>query len=165
MSTACGSSPLTRGAPRKSAGRMDVERIIPAHAGSTRTGPAGIRGTSDHPRSRGEHSMRSNPSHGGSGSSPLTRGAPVTGAAHGLCAGIIPAHAGSTMDPFTSGACGGDHPRSRGEHALIWKSPQVPPGSSPLTRGARRRRASRCAHRRIIPAHAGSTTESSSWSR
>ena len=51
-----------------------------------------------------------------------------------------------------------DHPRIRGEHVPTVRAAQVFEGSSPHTRGARRRGAARHARRRIIPAYAGSTT-------
>ena len=51
-----------------------------------------------------------------------------------------------------------DHPRIRGEHASSLAVSIISGGSSPHTRGARRRRLDKDEHRRIIPAYAGSTT-------
>ena len=98
------------------------------------------------------------------GSSPLTRGALVRGLNVYGAAGLIPAHAGSTVSGVTKSAAMSAHPRSRGEHTpgivtavSLW-------GSSPLTRGARIRNAVLGLHQRLIPAHAGSTSRWSSRS-
>ena len=52
----------------------------------------------------------------------------------------------------------GDHPRIRGEHQEFAVGEVIHSGSSPHTRGARRRRPDPDEHRRIIPAYAGSTS-------
>ena len=158
-----GSSPHTRGAPRRTACRTrcqwdhprirgehvavwrDLEvplGIIPAYAGSTPTPPSGLQPVPlDHPRIRGEHARAPEP--------------------RGEHLGIIPAYAGSTIDvitkmavsrgssPHTRGApssCGSkpspfrDHPRIRGESTRIFRTKRAPPsGSSPHTRGAQTR--------------------------
>ena len=69
-----GSSPLTRGKQRPSASTLEIQRLIPAHAGKTVTrarcctiGPA-------HPRSRGENAPATTRIARPGGSSPLTRG-------------------------------------------------------------------------------------------
>ena len=76
-------------------------------------------------------------------------------------AGIIPAYAGST--PSTSGQVGGDadHPRIRGEHKSTYRYLHQYAGSSPHTRGARRRHRRQPTRRPIIPAYAGSTRRGS----
>ena len=71
-----GSSPLTRGAPHEVLDLVTVQRIIPAHAGSTKGTTMADKDVS--------------------GSSPLTRGARLGDQGHTEDAGIIPAHAGST---------------------------------------------------------------------
>ena len=71
------------------------------------------------------------------GSSPHTRGAPVTMCGRIRSRGIIPAYAGSTSRELASSATMRDHPRIRGEHAVT--------GSLIVTRSG------------IIPAYAGST--------
>ncbi len=74
--------------------------------------------------------------------------------------GIIPAHAGSTRR-LPCGMTGtGDHPRSRGEHMLANVSSHGSWGSSPLTRGAHVTTREVYPVNGIIPAHAGSTTDS-----
>jgi len=92
-----------------------------------------------------------------SGSSPLSRGAPVELDTHLEHERIIPALAGSTPPHPHAYPSGADHPRSRGEHTRFGGAPGGRFGSSPLSRGAHR-----CRHRPrrppgIIPALAGST--------
>ena len=93
------------------------------------------------------------------GSSPHTRGAPVRGDDAPQKRGIIPAYAGSTPAGLRPAAAGKDHPRIRGEHE--WEASEVAfwPGSSPHTRGAHRSMDGQTRGRRIIPAYAGSTSE------
>ncbi len=152
-----GSSPLTRGAPLAVAPGVSVLRIIPAHAGSTKPMPRSAKLSADHPRSRGEHESKTPLSRSPTGSSPLTRGAPMRG--HGPSSKardhprsrgehlgfaaevdgadrIIPAHAGSTLSPGPSRRRKWDHPRSRGEHLTFCCRSGLGLGSSPLTRGA-----------------------------
>ena len=93
-----------------------------------------------------------------SGSSPLTRGARPQVQTETYQTRIIPAHAGSTFAFGCKRRCGPDHPRSRGEHRKHGLDPDVEDGSSPLTRGAPQPRPPSRTQRRIIPAHAGSTT-------
>ncbi|ERH20056.1 hypothetical protein HMPREF0043_00185 [Actinobaculum sp. oral taxon 183 str. F0552] len=114
-----GSSPHTRGA-REGGEFVDRERrIIPAYAGSTKTSLTLQKPVPDHPRIRGEHSVYAETFRESSGSSPHTRGArhvqppPVVGGR------IIPAYAGSTAARRRGRIPGSDHPRIRGEHALI----------------------------------------------
>ena len=132
-----GSSPLTRGALLHPSWIHPAERLIPAHAGSTRTG----RGTAPewpaHPRSRGEHQAQWPCDSGHLGSSPLTRGALPTIEHAPARHGLIPAHAGSTLPRLRTVLRGWAHPRSRGEHCARGHCRNVPLGSSPLTRGAR----------------------------
>ena len=71
--------------------------------------------------------------------------------------GIIPAYAGSTATSSSFERLLMDHPRIRGEHLTRWSSPSWSRGSSPHTRGARRRLGCRELPDRIIPAYAGST--------
>ena len=141
---AIGSSPHTRGAPRRRRPRGGPGRIIPAYAGSTqpRYAPRGG-GGGDHPRIRGEHWCPSRRRARGWGSSPHTRGAPHR--SRWLC---VPQ---------------GDHPRIRGEHASVAKRMSPVLGSSPHTRGARDRVLLRRLGERIIPAYAGSTYVNSTY--
>ena len=152
-----GSSPHTRGARRRRRAKSAATRIIPAYAGSTSPWSAPSSRAPDHPRIRGEHDIGPRHFIGLVGSSPHTRGAQPVPDAGGQRRGIIPAYAGSTISFTTSSSMTPDHPRIRGEHAPPYP-PGVPnEGSSPHTRGARRRCRRRRTRGRIIPAYAGST--------
>ena len=132
-----GSSPLTRG-KRKHLLRGRFQRgLIPAHAGKTSVGGgAGCRPRA-HPRSRGENVMLMVFAAVCPGSSPLTRGKPLSCAMGDLVRGLIPAHAGKTLtDP------------SRQDQD---------PGSSPLTRGKQALRLALGGEGGLIPVHAGKT--------
>ena len=153
-----GSSPHTRGALRKTTTSASTTRIIPAYAGSTRRPRAITQRRWDHPRIRGEHDRGEALAVGPGGSSPHTRGALRSGAAFGVGDRIIPAYAGSTLMVHSSSHLIGDHPRIRGEHLLSVVVAKRPEGSSPHTRGARRRPSRLGRLRRIIPAYAGSTS-------
>ena len=155
-----GSSPLTRG---KQGLRLTLggnRGIIPAHAGKTRGRMRASRGSRDHPRSRGENAKQMRVLTKAGGSSPLTRGKHPRRRRGPERPGIIPAHAGKTMNIDTRVGPLGDHPRSRGENAPARRGVRPSHGSSPLTRGKL------CAWRRanssggIIPAHAGKTCTS-----
>ena len=116
-------------------------RIIPAYAGSTRAPCAAPSRTPDHPRIRGEHISCSRFVPAIMGSSPHTRGARVGRNGGRPKNGIIPAYAGSTRGSKRGEAEEWDHPRIRGEHLLTCRLILELAGSSPHTRGARRRRA------------------------
>ena len=92
-----GSSPLTRGAPRTKEAKHLQQGIIPAHAGSTSDSDVLGVEAPDHPRSRGEHYQDTPQRQVRAGSSPLTRGAPLSRHNGEASGGIIPAHAGSTL--------------------------------------------------------------------
>ena len=152
-----GSSPHTRGAPRRSGGRARRSRIIPAYAGSTVSLLVSHFRPSDHPRIRGEHNPCGHSPMRPWGSSPHTRGAPVRCLSRGCRKRIIPAYAGSTAVPLVYSRRGTDHPRIRGEHDRDQVATVGLEGSSPHTRGARWLSAMPSAVRGIIPAYAGST--------
>ena len=69
------------------------------------------------------------------GSSPLTRGKHNQYRRHSKVTGLIPAHAGKTLDCEGVGLVSGAHPRSRGENGIRRPSSVLFTGSSPLTRG------------------------------
>ena len=71
--------------------------IIPADAGSTRTGFQGLPFSEDHPRGCGEHHAESRMFPIDPGSSPRMRGALLQGFKMMLAMRIIPADAGSTI--------------------------------------------------------------------
>ena len=91
-----GSSPHTRGARTSSWSPRSKTRIIPAYAGSTLASSHFADSTWDHPRIRGEHTLILIDCLPATGSSPHTRGAPVTSPRLAEPTRIIPAYAGST---------------------------------------------------------------------
>ena len=92
------------------------------------------------------------------GSSPLTRGKPITIASVICLTRLIPAHAGKTDLRRALTSCRGAHPRSRGENKAHAMRTGLRGGSSPLTRGKRLSAWSQCYLLGLIPAHAGKTT-------
>ena len=111
-----GSSPLTRGKLPRPRGRSSGCRLIPAHAGKTcgRTGFAPS--STAHPRSRGENHHAGYAIDAEAGSSPLTRGKQDLGYRCDGLIGLIPAHAGKTVQGRRRCRHGRAHPRSRGEN-------------------------------------------------
>ena len=69
-----GSSPLTRGKPRRIDGAVHAARLIPAHAGKTIVFCLSGVSFAAHPRSRGENHYPHPEMRSDRGSSPLTRG-------------------------------------------------------------------------------------------
>ena len=136
---------------------MSSTRIIPAYAGSTRARCTALHATRDHPRIRGEHLDIVQVAPDTIESSPHTRGAPSRAWLRRRPGGIIPAYAGSTLALAVWCALDEDHPRIRGEHLPSAGMPQIVPGSSPHTRGARAAPLPRQRLPGIIPAYAGST--------
>ena len=155
-----GSSPHTRGALEHLPSVFGRAGIIPAYAGSTepRRSERGTR--RDHLRIRGEHTYYRDQKMYDEGSSPHTRGALVLSRHRLHVWGIIPAYAGSTGPTSTTTATPRDHPRIRGEHCLHRIAMSGCLGSSPHTRGARRHRHRGVLLPGIIPAYAGSTSQS-----
>ena len=152
-----GSSPRMRGAPWYSTAREQMERIIPADAGSTYRSMSPLNRLKDHPRGCGEHYKSPSVLKDSMGSSPRMRGALLRNQIVSPEPRIIPADAGSTADGCKLVEGCGDHPRGCGEHKslvvrIAWK-----PGSSPRMRGARETSFIRLYGIRIIPADAGST--------
>ena len=136
------------------------ERLIPAHAGKTVLPRLPSADFAAHPRSRGENLRRALQVQAHGGSSPLTRGK-----RNGLRLardpmGLIPAHAGKTLEELVNTWQARAHPRSRGENfrSLFATFPLV--GSSPLTRGKRDLTEVTRGGQGLIPAHAGKTTAS-----
>ena len=134
-----GSSPHTRGARTGHGARRQLSGIIPAYAGSTRPCTPSSPPQMDHPRIRGEHRFRLPDVDPGRGSSPHTRGAQLVDLGVIRTVWIIPAYAGSTISVFPFQFREPDHPRIRGEHLRDAGPGRLPAGSSPHTRGARRR--------------------------
>ena len=116
MDKLTGSSPLTRGKHRGVRVRPGGERLIPAHAGKTRTLGSRRRPGQAHPRSRGENYPARLSLRWAIGSSPLTRGKPTHAACQGVGDRLIPAHAGKTASLTRRSLPIAAHPRSRGEN-------------------------------------------------
>ena len=173
-----GSSPHTRGLPATVTSVTATRRIIPAHAGFTRHRPRRTSGMRDHPRTRGVYTPCGNISGDGldhprtrgvyarpcssswarTGSSPHTRGLPISAIRSRAGGRIIPAHAGFTIRDLCTARNLQDHPRTRGVYLLDVYYDGHKPGSSPHTRGLREGGTMAVCWLRIIPAHAGFTT-------
>ena len=152
-----GSSPLTRGKLNLETAAEETAGLIPAHAGKTRRRCGSRRGREAHPRSRGENHVQRDVDFHDLGSSPLTRGKHQIGEVRLAHQRLIPAHAGKTPRRCPGGPRTRAHPRSRGENASQRAAEDGPRGSSPLTRGKRKRGRARHRADGLIPAHAGKT--------
>ena len=152
-----GSSPLTRGKHVQEIELAPVLGLIPAHAGKTPSSRPLASSRRAHPRSRGENLPLSWEPPMLVGSSPLTRGKPRGAGAALHRRGLIPAHAGKTTVARTRTWQEWAHPRSRGENDELARALRNLAGSSPLTRGKRRRNRVRRIDAGLIPAHAGKT--------
>ena len=153
-----GSSPLARGKQLARAARAVQNGLIPARAGKTTGAESTCKGTSAHPRSRGENVNPSALEPVTLGSSPLARG--KQSHVHTLKGriGLIPACAGKT--PWCRGRRSNPkaHPRLRGENGKAPQAERKSSGSSPLARG--KQVSPQEAHQvgRLIPACAGKTS-------
>ena len=153
-----GSSPLTRGKQTPLFFPTCNARLIPAHAGKTRSPVMARRARRAHPRSRGENAYANSLNKNGTGSSQLTRGKRPHDSMPAVLEGLIPAHAGKTPAAASPHSCQGAHPRSRGENRLTRACRPRPRGSSPLTRGKQDVAQSPSWPEGLIPAHAGKTS-------
>ena len=147
------------------AGPVRAPRIIPARAGFTHHGLSHAASGGDHPRSRGVYQMRRRVSSEAFGSSPLARGLPDRNDLVWPDDRIIPARAGFTCAPGTTGRVMTDHPRSRGVYAAILSPGANGEGSSPLARGLPASVGSGTPKTGIIPARAGFTHRASTLRR
>ena len=152
-----GSSPLARGTPHTRINARSHTRLIPARAGNTPPYHPHHRHRPAHPRSRGEHHMKSRMFPMMVGSSPLARGTRLHSDRRHLCCRLIPARAGNTAGLWWKTAPSPAHPRSRGEHVGVVGDEQVGFGSSPLARGTPIGSYSGLLISRLIPARAGNT--------
>ena len=91
---AMGSSPRMRGAHKIGADGLDLDRIIPAYAGSTTPRTRSQPWSRDHPRVCGEHMTLTPRRTAAAGSSPRMRGAHARRCKAAGHLGIIPAYAG-----------------------------------------------------------------------
>ena len=96
VDTEQGSSPLTRGKLTHARLTRRESGLIPAHAGKTCIAMQRERGDGAHPRSRGENEIARAEDVNSNGSSPLTRGKPLSRRNPAPTCRLIPAHAGKT---------------------------------------------------------------------
>ena len=139
MDDTAGSSPHTRGLLDDEEKPGMAVRIIPAHAGFTRSCSGRARMIPDHPRTRGVYHASRRVIVFTHGSSPHTRGLPERVPLTLTIVRIIPAHAGFTTGTNIPLVGVRDHPRTRGVYQRLYHG---------------------CAwSHRIIPAHAGFTVD------
>ena len=115
-----------------------------------------------HPRSRGENIPGRTGDDPGAGSSPLTRGKPGRAQSSATNHGLIPAHAGKTIQALGAAGSSRAHPRSRGENFIMSSHASATAGSSPLTRGKHPHVGGGACQGGLIPAHAGKTSRRAS---
>ena len=152
-----GSSPLSRGILRWRRDASHYLGIIPALAGNTLGASMGSPISRDHPRSRGEYRSAASNRPWVDGSSPLSRGIPAPRLSGRGWRRIIPALAGNTRRQMLTTWQRWDHPRSRGEYLLRRPGRRGGRGSSPLSRGIPAACWLATPPGRIIPALAGNT--------
>ena len=92
-----GSSPLTRGTPPDARLQRPEYRFIPAYAGNSRPSVPTTVSPAVHPRLRGELCRKRSDSSSKSGSSPLTRGTPMSFSIQKFIERFIPAYAGNSL--------------------------------------------------------------------
>src|SRR5690606_6902663 len=110
-----------------------------------------------HPRARGEHTESEKRAARTAGSSPRSRGTRALGLRVRAHERLIPALAGNTPGRGKHYHALSAHPRARGEHSGVAVKPSTFGGSSPRSRGTRRRVGLPGAVLRLIPALAGNT--------
>ena len=137
---------------------ISVLGLIPARAGSTLKSLARLSSPGAHPRPCGEHLFHPHARDSRGGSSPPVRGVHHDYAPRATEHGLIPAHAGNMQKSPGSRTVYRAHPRSRGEHLEISKTPQLVQGSSPLARGTHNGSPVSLNLNGLIPARAGNTT-------
>ena len=152
-----GTSPRTRGKPAAEQAVIDAERNIPAHAGKTVLRAIPSSEAAEHPRARGENWRGRCGRPGVGGTSPRTRGKREDFLVAVKEGGNIPAHAGKTMATVRRVWPAREHPRARGENAIIQYALCTSLGTSPRTRGKRVFQGEKRGFGRNIPAHAGKT--------
>ena len=135
-----------------------AERIIPAHAGQTKSLAALAALAADHPRACGANRKMMCMVGFSFGSSPRMRGKLVWVALGWRPPRIIPAHAGQTRYPPRPSCGPADHPRACGANGIPSAPWSATHGSSPRMRGEPITLFSCSGYERIIPAHAGQTS-------
>ena len=114
--------------------------------------------SAEHPRARGENLLDELIPLVRGGTSPRTRGKPVSCAIITQCRGNIPAHAGKTRGCLVVIGKALEHPRARGENPAPPAPTNTYLGTSPRTRGKLGGATMEYRSDRNIPAHAGKTS-------
>ena len=152
-----GSSPRMRGKPQAGRQHRMQRRLIPAHAGKTRSLTRLTRRRQAHPRACGENNQPTNTNTPHRGSSPRMRGK-LSNVFTGIKnVRLIPAHAGKTKRSASRRHEIRAHPRACGENKISFGVQALKLGSSPRMRGKQRPGERRDGQPRLIPAHAGKT--------
>ena len=153
-----GSSPRMRGKLSAAAKPPSPPGLIPAHAGKTAAAWFRNSGQPAHPRACGENLRASLRTTQDLGSSPRMRGKPPLTRERPREAGLIPAHAGKTIDRWNNWKRARAHPRACGENnrpRRLWTRLM---GSSPRMRGKLLGACGVINENGLIPAHAGKTS-------
>ena len=137
--------------------RLEINGLIPAHAGKTFSTNALMHYTGAHPRACGENGLHLEERPLEAGSSPRMRGKPSLFRGDKSQQGLIPAHAGKTLWWTRSNDHRQAHPRACGENSRLAHCPRPATGSSPRMRGKLRRSVEKLPDVGLIPAHAGKT--------
>ena len=137
--TPCGTSPRTRGKPTIANSNMCSRRNIPAHAGKTIQAVYQHQESPEHPRARGENVCPHTLLPCLKGTSPRTRGKHNPRDHTGYRVRNIPAHAGKTRFFIVLLSTYSEHPRARGENLDARFDMAADLGTSPRTRGKRKR--------------------------
>ena len=132
-----GSSPRMRGSLSLSISSTSLFGIIPAHAGLTVALSRAVSILRDHPRACGAHTNLAFLLEFSLGSSPRMRGSHLVEEGNLAQLGIIPAHAGLTVEERNRLLVVRDHPRACGAHCPRCQSGRPSTGSSPRMRGSR----------------------------
>ena len=152
-----GTSPRTRGKPTIANSNMCSRRNIPAHAGKTIQAVYQHQESPEHPRARGENITPVTTPVTEFGTSPRTRGKPVSLSYCYQHIRNIPAHAGKTLMRGLIWRLIWEHPRARGENENASPKRSRIQGTSPRTRGKQPAEMIPDRPAGNIPAHAGKT--------
>ena len=114
-----------------------------------------------HPRTHGEHYLKTDKDGQGRGSSPHARGTPNSSFARFALYRFIPARTGNTFSQCSQARRRSVHPRTHGEHLILTHRGFGADGSSPHARGTLSPIPDGTVNERFIPARTGNTMERS----
>ena len=114
-----GSSPQVRGPLSQTVKNYVDVRLIPAGAGTTFAGLAGVASIGAHPRRCGDHGFLIPTTPASLGSSPQVRGPLPAYTDAKITNGLIPAGAGTTCLTGSLARCKRAHPRRCGDHSFL----------------------------------------------